>query len=327
MKVAVIGIGVISHAHINSIITSGQQLVALCDVDASRCENANKKYGISAKIYTDYLQMLDEVRPDSVHVCTPHYLHAEMICACLQRNINVLSEKPMAISYEQLSQIEQAVKTSSATLGVCHQRRFETSMGCLKEVFEKEDVLGANGNLCWQRDVAYYESGAWRGKWATEGGGVAINQALHTLDLLLWICGMPVSVVAHKSNDTLQGVIEVEDSVSAIYTLENGKKFVFNATNGSSHSLPVNITVAGSKTLAVVVDENVLLNGVYAKKEEIAPLYGKVEWGVGHLKLIQKYYECLKKGEKFPIDFYEGQKVIKLILALYESDGKEVEIK
>ena len=80
--------------------------------------------------------------------------------------------------------------------------------------------MGALGIVSWNRDEKYYASGEWRGKWDTEGGGVMINQAIHTLDLLQWICGMPVCVTAHVSNDSLQGIIEVEDTASALFECE-----------------------------------------------------------------------------------------------------------
>lgn len=326
MKIAIIGIGCIAQVHIQSILDCKEEIVALCDVERSRCQAAAEKFGLQPKIYTDYIQMLDEGGFDCVHVCTPHYLHAEMCCACLRRNINVLTEKPLAISLEQLQEIENAVKASAATLGVCHQRRFEDSMRYVKDVFTKEEAVAGQGTLCWARDKAYYASGAWRGKWATEGGGVAINQALHTLDLLLWICGMPVSVIGHTANDTLKDSIEVEDTVSAIFRLENGGKFIFNATNGCNASFPVIISAMSKNTRITVTDEWALSNGSYVKKEEELRQFGKVEWGVGHTKLIKNFYECLKSGEKFLIDFYEGQKVVKLILALYASNGQEVQI-
>lgn len=326
MKVAVIGIGCISQLHVRSILACGQELVALCDVDLARCEKVNAQYGILTKNYTDYLQMLDECDIDAVHVCTPHYLHQEMICACLRRNIHVLTEKPLAISLAQLQEIEKAVRESKATLGVCHQRRYEKSMQYVKRLFEQEKAISGIGTLCWRRDESYYVSEAWRGKWATEGGGVAINQALHTLDLLLWFFGTPDSVIGHKHNDSLQGVIEVEDSVFSTFKFADGRKFFFNATNACNTSLPVSILVEGEKTRAVIVNEWLLVNDQPIKKQDSFPKWGKKEWGIGHAKLIRDFYDCLQSGKKFALDFYEGEKVVKLILALYQSNGKEIQI-
>ena len=328
MKVAVIGIGCIAQVHIPSLLHCGQEIVALCDCEREKCEKAVQKYGLEkSRIYTDYIRMLDEVKPESVHVCTPHYLHAEMVCACLKRNINVICEKPLAISLEQLGEIEKAVKESSATLGVCHQRRYEMVMQEMKRCLAGDEILTGNGNLCWSRNEAYYRSGEWRGTVAQEGGGVMINQALHTLDLLLWFMGMPSAVVANTANNTLQGVIEVEDTASAIFYFDDGKRFVINATNGCNYSFHVSLQFMSKTKNVAIVGETAIVNGEAQKIAGENPFYGKAEWGVGHAKLIDHFYECLVKGEKFPIDFYEGQKVVRLILAMYESKSKKVEVK
>ena len=92
MKTAIVGLGSIGKIHKKIIEKLGFELVAGCDV------NLNKEKVVDgASFYTDYKKMLDEVKPSVVHICTPHYLHAEMIIEALSRNINVLCEKPLCI--------------------------------------------------------------------------------------------------------------------------------------------------------------------------------------------------------------------------------------
>ena len=79
MKVAVVGIGAISASHISALLASGQEIVALCDIEIEKCMRANEQYNIDARVYGDYDQMLDSEQLDAVHICTPHYLHAEMV--------------------------------------------------------------------------------------------------------------------------------------------------------------------------------------------------------------------------------------------------------
>lgn len=145
MRVGIIGIGTVAQAHIAALIEAGQSVVALCDIDITRCEKANRDFSFRANIYSDYRQMIECETLDVVHICTPHYLHAEMICFALDRNINVLSENPMAISFEQLEQIEKSVRKSSARLGVCQQNRFRSSMRFVKEYFKDKEITAANG--------------------------------------------------------------------------------------------------------------------------------------------------------------------------------------
>ena len=326
MNIGIAGLGAIAPLHIRAILNRGQKITAICDVDAEKCKKINDEFNLGAKEYSDYNQMIDSGEVDVIHVCLPHYLHAEIICAALGANIHVLCEKPLAINFEQLNDIEKAVKNSSATLGVCFQNRYNASVLYLKEFFKGKEITAATANLVWQRDEKYYASGAWRGKKQYEGGGVMINQAIHSLDLLQWFCGMPETVIAHCSNNSLQGVIDVEDTAYGLFSLKNGGNFVINATNAAKNCFTIiSMFHAGDDTVELSGD-NLIVNGKFVTKSDGSPIFGKEEWGVGHNNLIREFYNCLEKGEKFPIDFYEGSKTVKLILKMYESNGKKINI-
>ena len=326
MRVGIIGLGAISPLHVRAILKYGQKITAICDVDSEKRQKVNAGFGLNAEEYGDYNALLASGKVDVVHVCTPHYLHAEIICAALGANVHVLCEKPLAINFEQLNAIEKAVNNSSATLGVCFQNRYNASVLYLKEFFKGKEITAATANLVWQRDEKYYASGAWRGKKQYEGGGVMINQAIHSLDLLQWFCGMPETVIAHCSNNSLQGVIDVEDTAFGRFTLKNGGNFIINATNSAASCFPI-VLMFQSKTDAVELSgDNLIVNGKFVTKSDGAPIFGKEEWGVGHDKLIKEFYNCLEKGEKFPIDFYEASKTVKLILKMYQSNGEKVNI-
>ena len=326
MRVGIIGLGAISPLHIRAILKYGQKITAICDVDSEKRQKVNAEFGLNAEEYSDYNALLASGKVDVVHVCTPHYLHAEIICAALGANVHVLCEKPLAINFEQLNAIEKAVKNSSATLGVCFQNRYNASVLYLKEFFKGKEITAATANLVWQRDEKYYASGAWRGKKQYEGGGVMINQAIHSLDLLQWFCGMPETVIAHCSNNSLQGVIDVEDTAYGLFSLKNGGNFVINATNAAKNCFTIiSMFHAGDDTVELSGD-NLIVNGKFVTKSDGTPIFGKEEWGVGHNNLIREFYNCLEKGEKFPIDFYEGSKTVKLILKMYESNGKKINI-
>ena len=326
MRVGIVGLGAISPLHIRAILKYGQKITAICDVDPEKRQKVNAEFGLNAEEYSDYNALLASGKVDVVHVCTPHYLHAEIICMALGANIHVLCEKPLAINFEQLDAIEKAVNNSSATLGVCFQNRYNASVLYLKEFFKDKEITAATANLVWQRDEKYYASGAWRGKKQYEGGGVMINQAIHTLDLLQWFCGMPESVIAHCSNNSLKNVIDVEDTAFGCFTLKNGGNFIINATNSAASCFPI-VFMFQSKTDAVELSgDNLIVNGKFVTKSDGAPIFGKEEWGVGHDKLIKEFYNCLENGKKFPIDFYEASKTVKLILTMYQSNGKKVNI-
>ena len=326
MKVGVIGVGAVGPIHIKALTLQNQEIVALCDLDEAKCEKAKKRFNLKSKVYKDYKQMLDECDLDVVHICTPHYLHAEMICEGLKRNVHVLCEKPLAINEEQLNEIEIAVKSSKAQLGICFQNRFNASTKYIKEILDGKEILSASFDIIWNRGADYYSKDAWRGTWAQEGGGVMINQAIHGLDLMQWICGMPESVIAYTSNISLKNQIEVEDTAFGLFRLKNGGTLVVNATNAASKSLPMYYVIKTEEYTIQLSEESVIVNGEFITKSDGLPFFGKVEWGVSHVNLIKDFYNCVETGRKFSIGFYEARNAIKLILAMYRSNGKEVKL-
>jgi predicted dehydrogenase len=318
MKAALIGYGSIGHVHAKVIEQYGT-LEAICDIDETVLESAPGNAH-----YTDYIAMLEEIRPDVVHICTPHYLHAEMVIEALRRGINVLCEKPLCIREEDIGRILEAERSSSAQLAVCHQNRYNSANRFVKEYLGGKQVLCASGQVTWKRDRKYYASGAWRGKWDTEGGGVLINQALHTFDLLAWLCGMPDTVTATCSNLTLSDAIEVEDTATVLCKGQNGGNFTFYATNGSVKDCPVELTLCADGEWIKLMPKYAVIGSEITVFEEKYQSYGKACYGSGHEALISDYYAHIKEGRKFPIDGAEGAKVIRLILAVYKSQGKPV---
>ena len=318
MKTAIIGLGVIGKVHKRLIEKLGFRLCAVCDTDVKQMD------GVAVAKYTDYIQMLDEAHPDVVHICTPHYLHADIIIEALSRNINVLCEKPLCTKAEDITRILEAESKSKAKLGVCHQNRYNQENTFIKEYLEDKNVIGGFGYVVWNRCREYYASADWRGKWETEGGGVLINQALHTLDLMQWLIGFPQKLSANISNLTLNKYIEVEDTATIICS--GGAKFTFFATNGGCCDFPVSITIkTDTETINVLNGKIVAGNAVYDFDKD-KTVYGKCCYGTGHEGLFLDFYNCIQSGRKFSIDCAEAAKVIRLILAAYKSGGRVIDL-
>lgn len=318
MRVAVIGVGVIGSLHAG-ILSEKNILAAVCDTD----ENKLKKYACPG--YTDYKTMIDAVKPDCVHICTPHYLHAEMIIYALGAGVNVLCEKPLCINRQQIEAILEAEKRSTAKLGVCLQNRYNKENVFVKEYLKDKNVKCAVAHVAWHRTKEYYASADWRGKYATEGGGVLINQALHTLDLLQYFAGMPQTLTASVSNLTLKDCIEVEDT--AVIQSVKGAGISLFASVGCAADMPVNITVRTDKDVIQIYPGAVLINGVMQNIEKATEKpRGKECYGSSHAVLITDFYKHIETGEPFPINGEEASKVVKLILAAYESGGNETDV-
>lgn len=316
MRSAIIGYGNIARLHAQVLEQQGHTLVAVCDCDQNALHNAPGE-----KHYTDYLQMLDSEQIDVVHICTPHYLHAQMIIDALSRDINVLCEKPLCIKEEDIPRITEAEKNSKAMLGVCHQNRYNAANRAVKAYLEGKKDLCATASVTWYRDAAYYKTGAWRGKWATEGGGVLINQALHTLDLVQWFVGMPEQLRATISCMTLSDEIEVEDT-AVILAGEKNHGFTFYATNGGATDCPVELTLRADGEWIKIMPRDVLYGARQEHYDDVAISLGKACYGSSHGALIADFYDCVATGRRFEIDGTEAAKVVRLVLAAYRSQGR-----
>ena len=335
MRVSVVGCGAVSRNHLKVLKSlKNIEISSVVDIKKDRADAAAKKYG--CKAYYDFEAMLKEDNPDCIHICTPHYLHVPMSVAALEKGIHVLCEKPCAISSEGLSQLRQAQKSSNAVFGVCFQNRYNASVKAVKDIIDKKiygKVVSVRGFVHWCRNEDYY-SDDWHGSLEKEGGGVTVNQAIHTQDLIRYLAGSDaLDVTAHTFNDHLKGVIEVEDTVNALFNYENGVTALFNATTAFSDNLPVLIDVICKRaTLRIEGDKAYIISLGKIKRlhtKSNLSFIGKSYWGNGHIALIKDFYDCIEKGRRFPIDAFEGGKAVEEFLAIYKSSqtGKKIYLK
>lgn len=335
MRVSVVGCGAISRNHLRILKSlKNIEISSVTDIKKDRADAMAKKYG--CKAYYDFEIMLKEDKPDSIHICTPHYLHVAMAVAALEKDIHVLCEKPCAISHEGLLQLRNAQNKSKANFGVCFQNRYIEAVTAAKNILDKKlfgDIKSVRAFVHWSRNADYYSDG-WHGSLEKEGGGVTVNQAIHTQDLMRYLVGSDTrSVTAHVFNDHLKGIIEVEDTLHALFTYQNGVTALFNATTAFPENLPVMIDIICKRATLRIEGNNayVIMLGKTTKlrlkgKENFI---GKSYWGNGHKALIKDFYTHIENGKKFPIDAFEGGKATEEFLAVYESSetGETVYLK
>lgn len=323
LGVGIIGCGSISDNHLKALLeTEGTYIAAVCDTDREKCQRVAKQYGVAA--YEDYHDLLADERVRSVHICTPHYLHAPMAIDALNSGHHVLTEKPMAISKEQADAMLAAEAASGKVLGVCFQNRYNTATRYIEQALQNGlgPVKGGAALVMWDRGAAYYAGGEWRGKWATEGGALMINQAIHTLDLLRHFAGEEiVSVKSSMSAKRNAGCIECEDTCDLLMTTASGARFLFYATNCCVGNWPVQLKLSCEHGEIEMTGSVVTIrqDGIPAVTEDFTDhtIYGKDYWGKGHIMLINDFYRCIRAGEKFPISAAEALKTTLLLEKAY----------
>lgn len=353
-RVGIAGCGAIAPLHGQALAVLPQtSLVGLADPDQAAAIRLQALWlesrphsNVAPNCHTDLTSMLLQDKPDVVHICTPHHTHVPLAVEALANGCHVLLEKPPAITLDDLSTLAQAAGQSDRTIGVCFQNRYNPASQQAKHLLESGKigpVRAARAFVTWKRDASYYAQAAWRGRWETEGGGVMINQAIHTLDLLIWLAGRPTRVEGTIANRHLRQVIEVEDTAEMQMTLANGATALFYATTAYGADAPVFLELdCIDYRLRLEGDSLILLDGSglplpetalqHLLKQEPAhapltmagdtsELNGKACWGQGHLRLIRAFYESLQPGARpFPIDLASGSEALKALLALYASD-------
>jgi UDP-N-acetyl-2-amino-2-deoxyglucuronate dehydrogenase len=332
-KAAIIGCGSIFDMHANSIAAlENVELIAVCDNNPERSKQKAKQF--NCKYYLDYMQMVEKEQLDVVHICLPHYLHAPAAIYAAKAKVNVLTEKPMAIDLNAAEQMVESAKTSGVNLGVIFQNRYNQASILIKDTLSSGalgKILGGKCCITWRRTKEYYSADPWRGTWDMEGGGVIINQAIHTLDLMRWFIDSEIEYIQATMANRVIKTIEVEDFAEGIITYKNGVISSFYALNYHSYDAPVEIELHCEKGMIKMVGERASIK-FYDGRELIADRnpnetfnYGdgkKGYWGVGHQKQIGNFYDALEKGIAPDITGEEAVKTQKVICEIYESGRK-----
>lgn len=220
IRVAIIGTGNISAAHMNAYLAfPGRcEIVALCDIYPAKALEKAKFYNLKVEIADDHRKLLPREDIDLVSICTPPFCHAEIAINFLRAGKNVIVEKPMAASLEECDQMIAAARETGKTLAVIAQNRFKDPVMRLKAILDSGKlgrVLHAQVDSYWWRGHCYYDLW-WRGLWEKEGGGCTLNHAVHHIDMLGWMLGKPTKVQALLSNAAHDNA-EIEDiSIAAL---------------------------------------------------------------------------------------------------------------
>jgi len=223
IRTALIGCGKVGQIHAAALRELPEsEFVAVCDRDAARAGAFAERYGVQP--FTDVADMIRSAKPQAIVVCTPHPLHAEAVILAAQAGVSALVEKPLAASLADCDAMLTASRNAGAKLAVISQRRLYEPVQRMKTAIDAGKIgtpmLGVFSMFSW-RDQAYYQSDPWRGKWATEGGGVLVNQSPHQLDLLLWFMGEIDEITGCWANLN-HPYIEVEDTALAMIRFKSG---------------------------------------------------------------------------------------------------------
>lgn len=335
MKYALIGCGRIATNHVKAAITSGLEFVAVCDTVPENIESLLKKHCLqnrkSIERYQDYRVMLSEhPELELVAIATPSGLHAEIALYCINQGVNVIVEKPMAMSMAEAEEIIQCSRAKNIKVCACHQNRFNVAVQKTRKAME-ENRFGrlshASIHVRWNRNKDYYSQASWRGTWK-EDGGCLMNQCIHGIDLLRWMLGDKVDTVYGVIRQQFHNYLEAEDVGMAVVTFSNGAvATIEGTTNVYPKNLEETLYLFGEKGTVKIggksannldvwdfVDdsEKDMINKGFEERTE--NIYGN-----GHIALYSDVIDAIKNDRAPYVDAIAGRNALEMVLAIYKS--------
>ncbi|MFP2467069.1 Gfo/Idh/MocA family protein [Pseudescherichia vulneris] len=326
LNAAIIGCGAIHQCHVEALRQiPGVTLRALVDTEKDKGLALSAEY--HCHFYQDYREMLCDVSIDVVHICTPHYLHKPMILAALAAGKQVFCEKPVGMNMAEVAEIQEAEKQADGRLGVCYQNRLNPTSLALHQLLEENTLgrlLSINAYLTWSRTPPYYTHSPWRGRYATEGGSLLINQAIHTLDLVQWFGGGITRLKGVVDCARLADTIDTEDTAMATLEFSGGARGLFFASNNHTRDAPLQLEIHCEQGELQLRDNTLwrVTEGtrVIIACDESPYSHSKSYWGAGHLQAIRQFYDAVRSGRSEGVTgLHEAAKSLQLVEAIYRS--------
>jgi UDP-N-acetyl-2-amino-2-deoxyglucuronate dehydrogenase len=353
LNVAIIGCAKIAHLHAQAVLQMpDMQLKTVWNRTFDTAQKFAAQY--SAKVYTSIAEMIENENIHLAIVCTAHPYHVQPAIEAMEAGAHVLIEKPLASTLHDCDLIIEASRRTGKKAGVVSQRRWYQPVQRMKKAIDEGKIglpaLGTIQMLGW-RDRSYFESGAWRGSWKLEGGGVLVNQSPHQLDLLQWLMGSEMDEVFGYWSNINHPYIEVDDTAVALIRFKNGSlgnilvsnsqkpgiygKVHIHGSNGASVGaqpeggsmfLPGRTTIEGPPRLdlwTVPGEEHLTEEWNKADADEFYAV-DSMTWYFK--QQIADFADAIRNDRQPLVTAEEGRKTVELFTAIYRSqrDGKPV---
>lgn len=333
MKYALIGCGRIAVNHIKAVVNNRIEMIAACDLDTNAIDTLLEKTGYDQPVerYVNYREMI-AAHPDLelIAIATESGVHAEIALYCIDHGINVIIEKPMAMSMADADEIVRRSTEKGVTVCACHQNRFNVAVQKVRTALE-EGRFGrlSHGSIHvrWNRNKGYYDQASWRGTWERDGGCL-MNQCIHGVDLLRWMMGDEVDVVYGVTRRQFHHYIEAEDVGMAVVTFKNG---TVATIEGTTNVYPKNL----EETLYLFGERGtVKIGGTSTNNLDVWDFADETEedlrnkslieqtsnvYGNGHTSLYADVINAIETGRRPYVDAVAGRNALEMILAIYKS--------
>ena len=342
MKYALIGCGRIATNHIMAALNNKLDLVAVCDVFPKKMDDLLERHSLhyskSIPKYNDYKQMIKGEKPELVSIATESGAHAEIALYCIEQGINVIIEKPKAMSIDDANKIIDLAEKTNVKVSACHQNRFNVAIQELRKAIE-EGRFGklSHGSIHvrWNRNKEYYAQAPWRGTWEQDGGAL-MNQCIHGIDLLRWMMGDEIDEIYGVTRQQFHDYLDAEDVGLAVIKFKNG---AIGTIEGTTNVYPKNleetlyifgekgtVKIGGTSTNNIDVwdfeDETENDSKLKGLKETTSNVYGN-----GHTSLFADMIDAIHNDRIPYVDAIAGRNALEIVLAIYKSQKTGIPVK
>ena len=338
IRFGLIGAGAISTQHLEALdAIPGASIAGIASASSDKARAAGDRWGVPWT--TDIEEHLARDDVDAVTIATPSGLHPDQALAALRHGKHVLVEKPIALSNADARAVADEARRRGLVAGTVSQRRFEPTVRAVRDAVAdgavgRVAILVAEG--FYFRPQTYYDSAAWRGTIALDGG-VLMNQAIHTIDLLRWIGGPVVSVTANVA--TITHDIEAEDTATVSLRFESGALGAILATTCAETERPTELRIHGELGHIRLVGEDVAQWNVPERERPVAAANAgatgvaatTATWGtnaIGYVRQYSDFIQAVANGRAPAVTADDGAAAVEIVLAAYESSatGKAIAI-
>jgi predicted dehydrogenase len=339
LRYAIIGVAAgIFNMHRRGLATPVVKIVAASDINVERGQQRADEIG--CPFYTDYRQLLAEVRPDVAVILTPHPLHARIAIDCLRAGCHVLVEKPIAIQVAEADAMIAAARECGRLLGVVFQHRFRPDVRTAYRLLQ-EGRIGAIERVeltaVWTRPASYFRQAPWRATWAGEGGGIAMNQAMHNMDILCYLAGMPQRVYGWTRR--LLHQIEVEDTIQAMLEWRGGALGTLHISTAEA-DVPERLKIVGTRGRLEICEGRLTFQELDQDIREYAATnpepYGKLpsheiavkleDGAADHSSVYNNFHDAILHGTPLMADGEQGRMSLELANAIIYSSFTHSEV-
>lgn len=352
IRTALLGYGHVGPTHADALqALPHSEFVAVGGPTRAKVEAFADQYGVKA--YTDLAQMLEKAKVQMLVIATPHPTHAAQIELAARHKVHVLVEKPLASDLADCDRAIAACEQAGTKLGVISQRRYYEPVRRVRQAIEAgkigRPILATCTVMGW-RDQAYYQSGPWRGRWETEGGGVLVNQTPHQLDLFQWLMG-PIEELFGYWDNLNHPYVEIEDTAVAVVRFKSGALGQILVSNSQKPGLYGKVHVHGSNGASVGAQTeggSPFISGVTTHvdpplndlwtipgEEELLPIWQAEDRQRAaaidvmthyHKVQIEEFLQAILEDRPPAVDGHDGRKVVEIFTAVYRSqrDGRPV---